>query len=461
VLPVSSDRSPQDRRAELEDVLREVVETLAAIERPPCSPGERQAAEWLAGRLRTIAGVEVALEDEPSWGTFPPTATGLGLLGMAGAALVLRGRPRLGALLAAATFAGIVDEAQNGPRILRRVVRRRRSTVNLVARIGGQEAGGGARDERIGGQEAGGGARDERIGEQQAGRGARGEGPIDTLVVLAHHDAPQTGLLFDQTLQRRLYELAPQLLERAKTPPPQWWIGLAGPLCTIAAAARRRHGAARAGVAIGALGTAIVADVWRSQTVAGANDNLSGAAALVALAELLHERPPPGLRVLLVSCGAEETLQDGVRAFLSRHRHELAPRSTCFVNLDTVGSPHLVMLEGEGPVWMEEYAGSWLRDMLDECAQRLEIPLRRGFRARASTDSIIPSRAGYPIATLVSVTDWLSPANYHLPSDVPANLDYRTVADATRLVHELVRALAHAPRHADADVSSAASGTLT
>ena len=60
----------------------------------------------------------------------------------------------------------------------------------------------------------------------------------------------------------------------------------------------------------------------------------------------------PGLRVLLVSCGAEETLQDGVRAFLARHRDELAPGRTWFVNLDTVGSPHLVMLEAEGPVWM-------------------------------------------------------------------------------------------------------------
>jgi Iap family predicted aminopeptidase len=91
---------------------------------------------------------------------------------------------------------------------------------------------------------------------------------------------------------------------------------------------------------------------------------------------------------------------------------------------------------------MEEYQGAWLRDLLDACARRLEIPLERGFRARASTDSIIPSRAGYPIATLVSITDWRSPANYHLPSDVPANLDYDTVADATRLVHELAASLA-------------------
>jgi hypothetical protein len=40
------------------------------------------------------------------------------------------------------------------------------------------------------------------------------------------------------------------------------------------------------------------------------------------------------------------------------------------------------------------------------------------------------------------MTDWRTLANYHLPSDVPANLDYATVADATLLVHDLAQALA-------------------
>jgi Peptidase family M28 len=405
MLPVSSSTfsaSTVDGPA-LEDVLREVVETLAPLDRTPCSPGEREAAEWLAARLRAVGPVEVALEDEPSWGTFPPTATGLGVLGLLAAALVLRGRRLSGALLAAGVYAGIVDEAQNGPRVLRRLVRRRRVTVNVVGRVGEESVG--------------------------------------TLVVLAHHDAPQTGFLFDQTLQRRIHELAPSLLERVKTPAPQWWIGLAGPLLTAGAAVTRRLGLARGALAVGAFGTAIVADVWRSETVPGANDNLSGVAALVGLAELLKRDPLPGLRVLLVSCGAEETLQDGIRAFVARHRHELDHERTWFVNLDPVGSPHLAMLEGEGPVWMESYTGPWLRDLLAARAAALGIELRRGYRARASTDSVIPSRAGYAIATIVSITDWLSPANYHLPSDIPANLVYPTVANATRLVYELARAL--------------------
>src|SRR5262245_44362480 len=226
MLSVSTSASALDH-AHLDALLREVVETLAAIDRTPCSPGERQAAEWLASRLSEVGRLSVSLEEEPSWGTFPPNATGLGLLGVAGAVLVLAGRRVAGALVAAASFAGVVDEAQNGPRVLRRLVRRQRTTVNLVARAGWRPREGAAPANGGGAPETG------------------------TLVVLAHHDAPQTGVLFDQTLQRRLYELAPQLIERAHTAPPQWWLGLAGPLCTVAASLGARRRLAIAGLAIG------------------------------------------------------------------------------------------------------------------------------------------------------------------------------------------------------------------
>jgi hypothetical protein len=398
MLPVSGDDA-------IQTTLREVVERLAPIDRTPCSAGEREAAEWLAARLGAIGGVDVALEDEPSWGIFPPNATLLGLLGTVGSWLSLHRHRRAGALLGALAVAGLIDEAQNGPRVLRRLIRRRRQTVNVIARAGDAEA-------------------------------------IETVVVIAHHDAPQTGLLFDQSLQRRVWERNPERLAHAKRPLPQWWIGLVAPLGALATGLSGVRAPARAGLAVGTLGTALIADVWRNATVQGANDNLSGAASLVALAELLAAEPTAGLRVLLVSCGAEETLQDGIRAFLARHGERLSPEHTVFLNVDTIGSPHLIMLEGEGPIWMERYAGPWLRDLVADTAARMGIALERGFLARASTDSVIPSRAGYPTATLVSITDWRSPANYHLPSDVPENLDYGTVADATRLLRELVRALA-------------------
>ena len=105
----------------------------------------------------------------------------------------------------------------------------------------------------------------------------------------------------------------------------------------------------------------------------GANDNLTGVSALVALAQALQQQPVEGLRVMLVSCGAEETLQDGIRAFVARHDHELPPDRTSFINLDQVGSPNMAMLEAEGPIWMEEYPGAWLRDEVD-AEERLTEP---------------------------------------------------------------------------------------
>ncbi len=388
------------------ETLREVIERLAAIERPPCSPGEREAAEWLAARLRAAGVEEIALEDEPSWGTFPPNTTGLSALGAAGAALTLAGRRVLGGTLSAVALAGFIDEIQNGPRVLRRAIRREQTTVNLVARLGDP-------------------------------------GAPRTLVVLAHHDAAQTGFMFDQTAVAAFHERFPQVIPNIKTQPPQWWGALAGPLAGLVAALSDRRGPAKAGVFLGLASAAVLGDMWRSRVVPGANDNLSAVGCLVALAEMLRDRPLQGLRVWLVSAGAEETLQDGIRAFMARHRSELPPRSTYFMNLDTVGSPRLVLLEGEGPVWMEHFDEGF-RDRVFGLAQRHGLNLERGFRARASTDAVIPHRDGYPIASISSVNDYHYLTHYHLPSDVPENLHWDTVAEASRLAYAVAEDLASA-----------------
>jgi hypothetical protein len=323
---------------------------------------------------------------------------------MAGAALVLANRRMSGALLAAASIAGVLDEAENGPRIVRRALRRRRTTVNVVARLGDP-------------------------------------GADRTLVVLSHHDAAQTGLLYDQTLQRKLHERFPGLLRRVKTQPPQWWIGVAGQLGALLGAATGRRAAAATGLALTGLATCLVIDVMRSPTVPGANDNLSAVGLSVAFAELLRERPIPGLRVVLLSAGAEETLQDGIRGFVARHRRELDPDRTWMLNFDAIGSPRLIMLEGEGPFWMSDYTDPGFRDLIARCAVEQGIALERGYRARASTDSVITSRAGYPSTCLTSLNEWHGISNYHLMSDTPDNLNYGTIAHATRIAYAVARHL--------------------
>jgi peptidase M28-like protein len=391
-----------------EATLREVVEALAPIERPPCSEGERRAAEWLLERLGRAGVGHVEVEEERGYGTFPPTMFAIGALAATGAALALRGRRALGAAAALGSVAAFADEIENGPRLVRAALRQERTLSNVVARIGPAEA--------------------ER-----------------TLVVLAHHDAPQTGAIFDQGLQRKAFELAPRFMDQFRTSVPLWWIGLACPVGTLATAASGRRGPARVGLGAALVGLAAMADIWRSPTVPGANDNLSGVAGLVALAELLGERPLPGLRVLLASCGAEESFQDGIRGFMRRHAVELPVGRTWVLNLETIGSPKLALIEGEGPLVMRDYTDPEFRELVARRAAAEGIALERDLRSRASTDSVIPSRAGYPTATLSSVTDWRSLANYHWPSDVPENLDYSTIGHAVELAYAVAEALSAGP----------------
>jgi Zn-dependent M28 family amino/carboxypeptidase len=232
------------------------------------------------------------------------------------------------------------------------------------------------------------------------------------------------------------------VLERIDTSLPQWWLTLLAPGLVGYGALRRKRGMIAWGAAMNAFGAAVFADIARSPIVPGANDNLTAVALLVAIAERLRERPVQGVRVLLVSCGAEEVLQGGIYGFAKRHFPQLPRESTYFLSIETVGSPELVLLEGEGPVIMEDYFHRPFRDLVARAAERVGAPLRRGMRARNSTDAVIPNRAGYPIATLASMDRYKALSNYHLMSDTPENVDYTTVAHAVKVTDAVARELA-------------------
>jgi Zn-dependent M28 family amino/carboxypeptidase len=308
-----------------------------------------------------------------------------------------------------ATLAGaaIIDDISNGPRLARGLIQRREPTWNVVG----------------------------TTGEPEAAR---------TLVLLAHHDAAPTGLIFNDRVQNWVGERFPGLIERTNTAVPIWWGPLASHGLIAAGAVSQRRWLAGLGLFGTVLSVAAFHDIARSPVVPGANDNLSGVAVLVGLAERLRAEPVAGLRVLLVSCGAEEVIQGGIQSFARKHFPRLATDRTWFLNLETVGSPQLIMLEGEGPVVMEDYHDSGFRDLVMSCAERAGASLKRGFRARSSTDAVIPSRYGYPTATLSSVNRHKALSNYHLMSDTPENIDYGTIAEAVDVAEALARSLATA-----------------
>lgn len=382
--------------------LEHTITALAGIERLPASPGERAAAEWIARELEGL-GCRVRLEDEPAHGSFVRPVALLSAKGAAAGVAALRGRRWVGVAGGALAAAGIADDVASGPRVMRRLLRKRR-TVNVVA----------------------------EAGDLSAGR---------TLVILAHHDAAPSGVLFNQAPQKWVYKHFPALIDRTDTSLPLWWPAVGAPALVAVGSLLGSRRLTRIGIRWSLLTVATLVDIGRRPAVPGANDNLTAVASLVEIARRLRDDPVADLRVMLVSCGSEESLQEGILGFSARHFGSLPKASTWFVNLETLGSPELALLEGEGVLAMREYDERW-KDFVTNAAAGGGVKIRRGLRSRSSTDGSITQRAGYPTVTFVSVNEYKALSNYHLPSDTPENVNYETVGQAIDATEAAIRALA-------------------
>lgn len=386
-------------------LLRAVVEEHAAFDRLAGSEGEARSAGLLLDRLRE-SGADARIEPATfleGWARTFALALSVPIIGGLVGHRLGRLRHPLAAASAGVGFL-IADDIANRRRYLRRSLRRRRETQNVIAELGPRDA------------------------------------PI-TLVVLAHHDAARTGAMFDQRLQRAIHARFPERIESAKSSIPSWWPAVAAPVAVAVGLAARRHRLRWGGTVFSTVAAGLLADIARSPVVPGANDNLSGVAVLAALAERWREAPIEGIRVLLVSAGAEEELQGGIYDFLDAHGEHLDPATTRILTVDTVGSQQLVMLEGEGTVRMHDYDAAF-RDVVAEVAQAEGVDLERGLRSRFSTDGIVPTLRGIPNVSLVSLEAWRAPANYHLMTDTPDVLDYGTVQATVDLSEALARRLA-------------------
>ena len=337
-----------DRRALIERVVRE----LAAFERPSASAGERRAADWLRDEFEAAGARQVRVEAEPAHGGYwwP--------IGLLNAAALVGSRSRVpAAVLGGLGAAAIYDDVGGGRLWFRRRALPRRRTFNVVAEAGDPD------------------------GER-------------TVVFVSHHDAAHTGLVFHPALPRIAMERWPEQHARADQSVPIMYGVFLGPLLTALYGLTGLRVLRAAGRFFAAGATAAMADIGARGVVPGANDNLSAVAVNVALAHALRHDPPPGVRVILLSTGAEESFMEGMQGFMRRHAAELAPERTEFVCIECVGSPHLCVVEGEGMLRMRMYSER-SRDALAAAGRAAGVELRRGLRTVAATDALIALRAGY------------------------------------------------------------------
>jgi len=266
------------------------------------------------------------------------------------------------------------------------------------------------------------------------------------LIVCAHHDAARTGFLFHPTVFRAL--TASTRWRRLHLSP------LAVPLVamvtgTLAAAVRGRRarpGLARSSLLLTGLvnlGFAtLMLDIGRSPVTPGANDNASGVAVLLGLAETLRRKRPRGWEVWFVSTGSEEGMLGGMRAFEQRFRKDLRDRHAFVLNLELLGSGRITYLQGEGFLRRVQYHPEALAlagQVTDELGWRKAGPIAV---PPFVTDALVVARLAIPALTVISVDEAGRFPHYHGMSDTPQAIDIGSVRDAYVFCRSLIDHLA-------------------
>jgi hypothetical protein len=268
------------------------------------------------------------------------------------------------------------------------------------------------------------------------------------LILCAHYDAAQSGRIFDPRTVRRAARL------QARLPFP---IGPFRIVFWSLASLVPILGARMAGIDAGWLSliqlvptliliaaTFLLVDVALSPVTPGANDNGTGVATVLSLADRLDREPPEHLDVWVLFPGAAWSLHEGTRSFLAAHREDLASDSTYFLFVDTVGA---------GRVRFETAAGWAVTFPMDrrlvELCEAIASADRdgddrfggRALRLGVGDDSVAARARRYPATTITCADDLDIVPGVHTAADVPDRIDPAALERAHGFALELVRLL--------------------
>ena len=306
-------RAPRRYCAPTLDFQAEIDALTGVGRRAPGSDAERRAAAHLKQRLENM-GRGAGLESIEVWPAWPPAYAVLAALAVVGSVLSVS-LPALGAALAlAAALLTFLDAG-----LLLPTVRRlfgRRASQNVVSW--------GAAD-----------------------------GPGNLLLV-AHYDAGRGGIALSQKAEARRAAFG-NLVRRPFGPlEPLFWSELAVLACCVVRLA------GPSGLLLTTVqfvptvllivAVALLLDIALSPTAGGENDNATGAALALGLAERFGGGGLDHFDVHVLLAGAQKAVAGGSRDFLKRHKRHLDRGRTVVLNLDAVGSGSVRYTTREGPL---------------------------------------------------------------------------------------------------------------
>jgi hypothetical protein len=294
--------------------LRSDIEALVDVgRRAPGSDAERRAAAYLKRRLEGL-GREVEVESVDAWPAWPLAYAIIAAVAVVGSVLSVS-VPALGAALAlVAALLTFLDAGVLLP-TLRRLLGRRASQ-NVVSW--------GDRDKP------------------------------GSLLLVAHYDAGRGGIALGQTAETRRAAFG-KLVRRPIGPlEPLFWAQIAVLVCCVLRLA------GLSGLLLTVVqfiptvflivAVALLIDIALSPTKAGENDNATGAALALRLAERYGGGRLDHFDVHVLLTGGQKAVAAGSRSFLKRHKRELSRERTVVLNLDALGSGTVRFTSREGPI---------------------------------------------------------------------------------------------------------------
>jgi len=383
------------------DALREIETLVAHGGRWAGTEAEHQAARHLAERLCSL-GRDAELEPievRPDYGL--THALG-GLVGMLGS-LLSPSRPRLGLGALAVAVASTYGDLTTRFHLFRRLTRRVRSQ-NVVSR--------------------------------------ESSGKLGTLVLVAHYDTARTGWVFDPKAMEQQARLGRRLGREIGPFEPFVWVlfgalGLAG-LRAVGLRSKGLTAAQQAPVPILAGTVALLLQTRRAEVVPGANDNASGVATVLRLAERFGgQLRNYDVWVLLTS--AEEGLLLGMREWLRAHRHELDPDRTVFLNVDIAGYGTVRYTTKEGFAFPVRYSGELIELCEEIRAEDREDRFgARPMVSRLATDACVAALHRYRAIQISCLPELNVAPHYHQPTDTPDRLQPEALERAYEFCSQLV-----------------------
>jgi hypothetical protein len=283
-----------------------------------------------------------------------------------------------------------------------------------------------------------------------------------TLVLVAHYDAGRTGFAYG----------APARLRAAlgRWAPGPFQVVLAALLVVLAcAAARAGDVESMAPTAVQFVATIVLilavtafADIALSSTSPGAGDNASGVATVLRLAERYGD-DLEHFDVWVLMTGGEGAMAEGMRAWVRRHRRELDPTATVFLNVDSVGDGTIRYARRSGPL-LTTRAHPQLVGLCRQLAEEDSDRDRYGVRPivqRAVDDARVARRAGFPSMTISCRDEAGRAPRSHRETDTPDRVDDASLERAFAFCSELIELIDErigpdvAERHAEARAGAA------